>query len=171
LKEPETNILIIGIGNDFRSDDAIGLHCLRTLQEKHPDLGTYKMINKDLSLLTDQWKNKDVILIDAVISDQPKVGMIHLVTGLENILKFKNRLFLTHSLGLNEALELSVILKKEPGSILLIGIEIGKAHFGTGTSENVMRTTDMVTFLVLDYLANLKSSNQNIENKMFTEKY
>src|SRR3972149_1788168 len=71
------SILIIGIGNPYRGDDAVGLRIAQDIKKKSPDhVNVIEQSGDGISLM-DSWKDSDaVILIDAVHSGaQP--GTIH----------------------------------------------------------------------------------------------
>ncbi|MEK7749805.1 MAG: hydrogenase maturation protease, partial [Planctomycetota bacterium] len=71
------SILIIGIGNPYRGDDAVGLRIAQDIKKESPDhVNVIEQSGDGISLM-DSWKDSDtVILIDAVHSGaQP--GTIH----------------------------------------------------------------------------------------------
>jgi hydrogenase maturation protease len=73
----KTRILVIGIGNDFRCDDKIGLETVRLLKQKNiPGIEIIEESGEGTALM-ERWKDAEyVFLIDAVSSDaQP--GTIH----------------------------------------------------------------------------------------------
>ena len=70
-------VLIIGIGNEFRSDDGAGIVCARKLKEKVNSNITVIENDGDGAMLMELWKGFDeVILIDSV-SVGSKPGTIH----------------------------------------------------------------------------------------------
>ncbi len=123
--------MVIGIGNDFRSDDAAGLitvQCLRGI------IGNTALIleqSGDGAMLIESWKDRDrVVLIDAAQSgDAP--GTIHRFEADKFPLPGNLLRFSTHQLGLNEAIELARALKQLPRRLIVFGIE-GK-YFGPGS--------------------------------------
>ena len=62
-------ILVIGIGNEYRGDDGLGLIVARRLRERHLPKVTIMEIGGDLTVLGETWQGAEtVILVDAVAS-------------------------------------------------------------------------------------------------------
>ena len=124
-------MLIIGIGNSYRSDDGIGpvvLALLRTMQ-----LSGVRLLecDGDCSTLLDAWQGADaVVLVDAVSSNAPP-GTIYRLDLLNQDLPRDLSFQSTHTFGVTEALELGRVLKQLPISLTLYAVE-GK-NFATGT--------------------------------------
>lgn len=124
-------ILIIGIGNAYRSDDAVGLIAVQTLKAKNlPDTLCLES-DGDGTTLIDTWSNAHrVILIDAVSSGaQP--GTIYHFDALTQALPASASLSSTHAFSVAEAIQLARILDQLPTCLTIYGIE-GK-HFAAGT--------------------------------------
>jgi hydrogenase maturation protease len=123
-------ILVIGIGNIYRSDDAVGLYVVQHLKKQAPRNVIILEGNGDGAALIEYWKNfYAVILIDAV-SSGAKPGTLHRFdVHTRPIPKFIN--LSTHSFSIVEAIELARILKQLPHYFIIYGIE-GK-HFTDGT--------------------------------------
>ena len=123
-------ILVIGIGNDFRRDDAAGLI---TVQRLKGIVGNKVLIQEqsgDGALLIESWKERErVVLIDAAQSGKTP-GTIHRFEADKFPLPGKFLHYSTHQLGVNEAIELARTLKQLPQQLIVFGIE-GK-YFGPG---------------------------------------
>jgi hydrogenase maturation protease len=127
-------VVIIGLGNDFRHDDAVGLVAARRLHglEHEGDIGD----------LISRWEGLErVILIDAVSSGAAP-GTIHrldvTVSPVPREL-FKNS---THALGLADAIELSRALGTLPHEVLIYGIEVRDTTAGIGLSPEVAKALE-----------------------------
>ncbi len=130
-------MLVIGIGNSYRSDDGVGpavVALLRTMQ-----LPGVRMLDcdGDCSPLLDAWQGADdVVLIDAVSSSAPS-GTIYrldlLAQELPRDLSFQS----THAFGVAEALALGRVLNQLPASLMLYAIEGKCFATGTGLSDEV----------------------------------
>ncbi len=122
-------ILVIGIGNIYRSDDALGLTIAQYLRKQAPKHTIILEGNGDGTVLTEYWKNTHaVILIDAVRSGAKPGTLYRFDVQAQPIPKFAN--FSTHSFGIAEAIELARALNQLPRHCIVYGIE-GK-HFGVG---------------------------------------
>lgn len=126
--------VIIGLGNEFRHDDAVGLIAARRLHgiEHEGDVGD----------LISRWEGAEhVILIDAVLSGAAP-GTIHrLDVSVSRVPPelFKNS---THALGLADAIGLSRALGTLPREVLIYGIEVRDTTAGIGLSPEVAKALD-----------------------------
>src|SRR5215475_968434 len=102
---------VIGLGNEFRHDDAIGLIAARRLRE----VGLFtEEHDGDLADLIERWREiDDVILIDAVSSGAP-AGTLHRIDARSSPVPRGLTFGSTHTLGLADAIELSRTLETLP---------------------------------------------------------
>lgn len=140
--------LVIGIGNDFRRDDAAGLITVQHLKRIAGNKARYLEQSGDGTLLIEAWKdNERVVLIDAAQSGKTP-GTIHRFEADKFPLPGKFLRYSTHQLGVNEAIELARVLKQLPQQLIVFGIE-GK-YFGPGkglsseVAESIPELVDLV---------------------------
>jgi len=130
-------ILLIGVGNEYRSDDGVGLVVVRALQARGlPDTSCIES-NGDGVALMEAWTTASrVILIDAV-SSGAEPGRIHHFDALAQPIPASFSFPSTHAFGVAEALQLARTLHRLPSSLLVYGIE-GKNFFaGVSLSSKV----------------------------------
>ena len=122
--------LVIGIGNAFRSDDAVGLKVAQRLQlHSGHHLKVIEFTSDPLNLW-DQWQQyDDVRLIDAIPLKE-QAGRVHQFDASRKSLPTGLFQGSTHNLGVAEAIELARALGKLPRKFMVYGIE-GK-NFGFG---------------------------------------
>ncbi len=150
MKKPE-KILVIGIGNEFRGDDAAGLLAAEKLREKNLDHLVIRFNNRDGSALLMLWEGFDnVILIDAVSSDS-EPGRIHHVDLLDS--SFEEKLTRTsgHNFSIFETVKLAGYVDKVPSNLKLYGIESKNFTMGENPSEAVLTAVDRVVELLSRY--------------------
>lgn len=131
------SILVIGIGNQFRSDDAVGLEIADSLTESGIDNCVIQRSSGEGIALINLWEDFDhVILIDAVKSDR-EIGTIHEIDLSKD--KLESDLFQTssHLFALPEALKLAKTLHKLPRTMQVYGIEGRNFDYGTELSPEV----------------------------------
>lgn len=122
--------LVIGIGNDFRCDDAAGLITAQRLKRIVGNKAFILEQSGDGTLLIESWKDKDlVVLVDAAQSGE-KPGTIYRFEATQFPLPGKFLRLSTHQLGVNEAIELARAINLLPRQLIVFGIE-GK-NFGPG---------------------------------------
>ncbi len=132
-------MLIIGIGNEYRSDDGAGLIAARRLRTKPGGEIEVLELSGEGTTLMEAWKNADtVILIDAVRSGAT-AGSIHRIEAHARPLPQSIFHYSSHSFGLAEAVELSRALNRLPRRLIVYGIEGKTFEAGAGLSEEVER--------------------------------
>jgi len=130
IKMNNANILIIGIGNEFRSDDAAGLIAAARIRELRLNNVDVEQSNGDGAGLMDMWAGRNnVILIDAVSSGSAP-GTLHRLELSGRVIPAEFFKFSTHLFSIPQAIYLSASLGTLPGSLVILGIE-GKC-FNTG---------------------------------------
>ena len=129
-------MMVIGLGNEFRHDDAIGLIAARRLRERGVPAEEHE---GDLAILIDRWKRADgLILIDAVTSGAAP-GTVHRLDVSASPLNREVFKSSTHALGLADAVELSRTLGTLPARVFVFGVEVRDLSAGVGLSPEVER--------------------------------
>jgi hydrogenase maturation protease len=106
--------LIIGIGNEYRGDDAAGLIVARRLRERLADSFTVLEQSGDGVALMEAWRGVEtVIIIDAVMSGA-EPGTIHRLDAKTQPLPKDAFRCSTHAFGVAEAIELSRAMGEFP---------------------------------------------------------
>jgi hydrogenase maturation protease len=130
-------IIGIGIGNEYRGDDAAGLIVARRLKRRLADSFTILEQGGDGSALMEAWRGVEtVIIIDAVISGA-EPGTIHRLDAKTQPLPKDAFRCSTHAFGVAEAIELSRALGELPRSLIVYGIEGKNFAAGVGLSPEV----------------------------------
>ena len=152
-------IYVVGVGNSWASDDAIGPKVVRQLQAQFGETLADQTISQNGRVtsqpgaraqvvfqtlshpaveLLDLKEQCDVLLVvDAVASGAPP-GTIHRELWQTGVLSSKGvERASTHGLGVHELLELAAKLDQLPGQVILVGIEINSTKPGHGLSPDV----------------------------------
>lgn len=151
MEVKKNGILIIGIGNEFRSDDGYGLTIAREIREKiDPSVRVIEHSGDGASLM-EAWKGFDnVIIIDAVCFGK-KPGTLHIIDANKEHLPPEKIHHSSHIFGLNDAIETARVLKKLPRNIQIIGVEGKSFVTGTSMSAEIKATmNDVVDKIILD---------------------
>jgi hydrogenase maturation protease len=131
-------ILVIGVGNSDRGDDAAGLEAARRIGEAAPAHVRVIECAGDISDLVARLAEADrVILIDACSSGAP-AGSVRRLVVAENPLPALGSVS-SHGFGLAEAIELARALGQLPASCILYLIEGERFDTGAGISDTVLR--------------------------------
>lgn len=147
-------VLVIGVGNPFRRDDAAGRIAVRRLRGRGVTVEAREHDGEGTSLM-ESWQGADVVvLIDATSSGGPP-GTVHRFDGGAGPLPAVVRRDSTHAVGLPEALELARTLGRLPPRLIVYGIEGRAFDAGEGLSPEVERAVDEVVGRVLGDVAAL----------------
>lgn len=142
MESVATSCVVIGIGNEFRGDDAVGLYVARELAIRSLPDCTIKEAVGEGTYLMDCWNGyKSVVIIDAVRSSSGP-GTIHRIDARTEALpaNWINRS--SHTVSLSEAIELSKTLGTLPGSVTIFGIEGCCFDAGRRIDSRVQRAAD-----------------------------
>src|SRR5262249_20160842 len=113
-------MIVIGVGNDFRGDDAAGLIAARRLRERGLLVQEHQ---GDMAGVIERWKGADrLILIDAVAPGRMP-GAIYRLDASAAPLDCELFNTSTHVFSLAGAVELSRALGTLPPHVLVFGIE------------------------------------------------
>lgn len=142
-------VLVIGIGNAFRSDDRAGLEVARRIPRTANDrLDVQEMAGNPLTLL-DLWKGyNEVLLVDAVYSKSPP-GTFQIINAVQQ--KIPAGLFntSTHNMSVAEAIEMARNLNQLPEQLWVYGIEGENFQFGETLSPHMNKAIEEVVRHIL----------------------
>lgn len=130
-------MLIIGLGNEFRGDDAFGIQVILSLKRKFPLLGKFIIEQGDSSRLLDSWSGRHVVIVDAIASKVLPVGAMCVSKSRDELIDNNQVLFSTHGLDLGHVLALGRDLKKFPKTVYFIGVVGSDWGMGDPMSQEV----------------------------------
>ena len=125
VAHPRKGVLLLGLGNDILSDDAVGLYVAREIRQRLSDLDgveVHETMEMGLSLLDYIVDFETVVLVDAVQTGRVPPGHLHEFNS-DNL-----RILPTtspHCLGVGEVLALGRELGMAmPGRVRILGVEV-----------------------------------------------
>ncbi len=136
--------LIIGVGNEYRQDDAIGILTAQKLREN--DLYNVDVIlsNGDGASLMDYFKRYDnVFMVDAAKTGN-KPGNLNIFNVSHKSLPKDIFLPSTHQFGITEAIETARVLNTLPKKLIIYTIEGKNFNYGLEISKEVTKASDEV---------------------------
>lgn len=134
--------LIIGVGNEYRGDDAVGLYIVRALSRLSPGDCVFKESPGEAVHLINAWEGyRTVILVDAVRA-LSAAGTVHEIDALLQSLPADWVHHSAHSVSLPEAIRLAQMLKVMPESLTIYGIEGKVFEPGARMSKEVKQAAD-----------------------------
>jgi hydrogenase maturation protease len=144
--------VLIGIGNEFRSDDALGILVARELRRRyHGSLRIVEQGGEGAALLEAFGDSSAALLIDAVTSrDLPgtvlRLDLSH--AGVPATMTCAS----THAFGVAEAIELARALGRLPKKVILYGITGESFDPGKGLSDPLVRAIPGLLQMIEDDL-------------------
>lgn len=130
------SVVVIGVGNAYRSDDGAGLAVVERVRAVVPDVEVVTNEQEPLRLL-DAWDGAQLALVvDAVSSGSPP-GTIHRFDATVErppVTVFHGS---THAIGIWDAIELARTLGRLPARLIVYGIEGERFSAGDGLTPSV----------------------------------
>ncbi len=160
--EPNTKspILVIGVGNAYRSDDAVGIVLIERLKAmQESQLPPQALVGVSLleqsgegAALMEAWRGvRAVILVDAVSSGAAP-GTIHRLDVSEQKIPTDFFSYSTHAFSVAEAVEMARVMRQLPPRLILYGIEGKSFDYGLELSPEVEQAAQNVIERVLHEL-------------------
>lgn len=145
MKAITANMLVIGVGNEYRGDDGVGILIARRLQAQMPENVDVLIQSGEGTALMESWKGaENVIIVDAVLSGAPPGTVFRLDAGSQplpsNFFHYS-----THAFSVAEAVELSRALQQLPDNLMVYGIEGKTFDAGAALSPEVEEAAQKVT--------------------------
>jgi hydrogenase maturation protease len=142
---------VIGVGNDFRGDDAAGLLAARRLRACR-GVRTVEHTQDGLSLM-EHWRPADhVVVIDALSSGHAP-GTIFRFEATEGPVPGDVGWISSHSPGVAEGIETARVLGRLPASLTVYGIEAEHVDPGDDVTPAVAAAVEEVALAILDETA------------------
>ncbi len=143
---------VIGIGNPYRRDDAVGLVVARRLREKNLEGVKVLELSGEGAALIEAWQGAErVIVIDAVCSGAAP-GTIFRFAANQQAIPTESFRCSTHNFGLAEAIELARALGRLPRELIVYGIEGKDFAAGEGVSPEVEQAASRVVDSITEEL-------------------
>lgn len=140
--QPRSRITVLGLGNEFRSDDGAGRVVARRLREATLPGVAVREESGEGAALMDAWKEADaVILVDAVQSGAAP-GTIHRLDASRVPVPSRFFHYSTHAFSVAEAVELARALNQLPPRLIIYGVEGKDFAAGEKLSPEVAAAVD-----------------------------
>jgi hydrogenase maturation protease len=137
-------ILVIGVGNEYRSDDGIGLIVARVIREERLPSVIVKEESGEGAALMESWQGFSyVIIVDAVLSGKLPGTIFRIDTKKETVPKQFFH-YSTHAFSVAEAIELARTMNILPQNLILYGIEGKNFTAGINISASVSNVVKQV---------------------------
>ena len=152
---------IIGIGNQFRNDDAIGLKMIDLLEKANLSNIVLHKVNTDIFsideiILPEEGANKtkQVLFIDALLNEQLPLGSIVTMnydSSQDQQIEWKSASS-THEIGILEYLSLLTKMNTNLPEIFLMGIVVKDIDYGETLSQEVLDSMNKAQEVIEEWL-------------------
>jgi hydrogenase maturation protease len=129
-------LLVIGVGNEWRSDDGAGIALARLLAPAPPGVRVLAREGEPLDLIEEWTGAGEAIVVDAASSGAAP-GTVHRLDARGGPLPVELFGQSTHALSVAEAVELGRALGRLPERLLVLGIEGERFGAGNGLTPAV----------------------------------
>ena len=124
------DIRLIGVGNEYRQDDGVGIFIARQPGLLHLPGVRISAIQRDATHLMDLWQGAGIVFVFDAVYSRNKAAEVYRLDAVKEPLPADLFRLSTHRLGIAEAVELSRELNQLPAELIIFGIE--GHNFGQG---------------------------------------
>ncbi len=137
-------IVIIGIGNHYRSDDAVGLTVAQYLRAMNlPDIMVMEERGESVVLM-ERWKDAHTVIVVDAIRSGMKPGTIHRLDAHVQPIPATLSSCSTHSFSIADSIEIARTLNLLPPCLIVYGVEGKSFEAGIGLSPEVQQAAEEV---------------------------
>jgi len=149
----------MGIGNAYRSDDAVGLYVAgQVLSHALKGVIVVDGIGDGYALI-DAWSDSDrAFVIDCASSGAPPGTTFRFDALHETIPSYLFSGLSTHSIAVNDAIELARVLNRLPGGLVVYGIEAKNLSAGDELTSAVQDSAHEVARCIVEEIQALRDS-------------
>ena len=152
MEKPRPSLLVLGLGNDILTDDAIGLRVVRALRDRlDPAEGIVALETEEmgLSLLDHIVGYEELVIVDAIQTGTAPPGHLHQFDGQALP---SRRTGAPHFLGVGDTLALGRLLGLPmPARVTILAIEVADPFtLGTELTSALQAALASLTDRVLD---------------------
>jgi hydrogenase maturation protease len=116
-------ILVIGVGNDYGGDDAVGRIVARELKSIEGDKVRVMEESGEGVALVEAWKGADVVFVVDATHSGGVAGTIYRFDAESQPIPSRLFCYSTHAFSVAEAIELARAMDQLPGKLIVYGIE------------------------------------------------
>ena len=160
----DVRYVVVGIGNEYRGDDGVGLAIAERVRDRVPAGVTVVPCEQEPSRLIDAWLEADAAIVVDAVTSGAEPGTLHRFDAGVSPLPARVFRSSTHAFGVGEAVELARALGKLPGRVVVFGIEGAEFAAGDALSGPVESAVEPAAQSVLDELERLMREEESCTN-------
>jgi hydrogenase maturation protease len=142
-------VVVVGVGSEFRRDDAVGPEVVARLRGRVPAGVELLVSDGEPTGLIEAWDGvRLAVVVDAARAEPARPGLTHRLV-LHGPVSGGSPGTSTHGFGLDEALGLAQALDRMPQRLVVHAVEAGDLSPGTGLTPHVAAAIDRLVAAVL----------------------
>jgi len=145
-----SRVLIIGVGNVYRSDDGIGISVVQQLRQRVLTRVAVLEQSGEGTALLESWKGFDAVIVVDAVRSAAEPGTIYRLDANASQVPRGFLHYSTHTFGVAEAIELARALELLPEHLIVYGVEGETFARGSGLSSAVEQAVGSVIEQVLE---------------------
>ena len=149
IHNPQSAILVIGIGNEYCSDDAIGIVVARRIRGRNLPGVTVAEESGEGASLTELWRGKKTVIVVDAVSSGVKPGTIYRFDAVTQPIPAKFFQYSTHAFGVAGAIELARVMHHLPENLIVYGVEGKNFQAGTAISPGLDLAADEIVVQIV----------------------
>jgi hydrogenase maturation protease len=115
--------VVVGVGNAFRGDDAVGLEVADRVRASAPEGVEVVTSQLEPTRLLDAWEGADAVLIVDAVASGAEPGTLHRFDATERPVPSAVFRSSTHAFSIGDTVELARAVGRLPARVLVYGIE------------------------------------------------
>lgn len=136
--------ILIGVGNEYRRDDALGPAVVELVRKEMPAGVDFAECDGEPSRLMELWDGADLaVVVDAVRTDPARPGKVHRMSAHHPSAAAAGATS-SHGFDLGEAVALARTLDRMPRRLLLYAVEVADTGHGVGMSPDVVAAARLI---------------------------
>jgi hydrogenase maturation protease len=148
--------VVIGIGNEYRRDDGVGIAVAGRLHGRVPPDVDVVECEQEPSRLIDAWAGAATAFVVDAAGAGAEPGRLHRFEASEQPIPARVFRSSTHAFGVGDAIELARALGKLPRHVVVYGIEGAEFAAGEGLTAPVEAAVETVAQAILDDLERIR---------------
>jgi hydrogenase maturation protease len=144
---------VIGVGNAYRCDDAVGLVVARRLSVDVPENVSVVEREGEPTSLIDAWEGAESVWLVDAVSSGAEAGTVHRVDAISEGLPRSFACSSTHHFGLPDAVELARSVGRLPRRLIVFGVEGESFETGDVLTSQVAAAVEKVAAAIRNEVA------------------
>lgn len=161
--DPNIEILVVAVGNEFKGDDGIGPFVARKLKSKNLPKTLVTSHDGDWTSLMELWTDAQMVILLDAVSSGGEPGKIFRFNALRQRIPRSFFTYSTHNFGVAETVELARALDRLPTRLIIYGIEGKSFQEGVTLSPEVQKAAVDVMARVISDIYDGRQMDQLLE--------